>query len=245
MVPHAGYTRPCTANCPAFGPPPSDIVLTAVGVLLLVIMMFILANNPAKRDAPKESPDPVESDQPATDAVQRADLDHYATKAARKATLKSPRNAVLGMLTVFGAGCLIIGAFLTWEHLEDAQPDETAVLRQTATWFVGSAVAGPYSCESVANPPDISGAPVAASPMRCLDSPRDYAYPAQKSAGGTPAIEYVYSPDFDSNGEVTLHDTKNGRALCVTLPDTNVEGSGQWPTQVDESKYIANGACKY
>jgi hypothetical protein len=48
-------------------------------------------------------------------------------------------------------------------------------------------------------------------------------------------MEVVFSKNFQADGEVTFHDTRNDRALCARVPDSAAS------TDVDSA--ITSGAC--
>lgn len=174
--------------------------------------------------------------------------------AATSSTAENPRDASaaavrgLGSAAASGVICAVIGLVLAETALSQIRSHEKE-LRTDAELLASVSLDGPALCREAANgfePPD----PAAAA--RCSPSPRSYAQQASANGAGTLTVEFLFSAGFSANGEVTVHDKLNHRALCVRLPGTDIADPSRAagasdpfssPADIDVSPYIAPGAC--
>lgn len=178
---------------------------------------------------------------------------HAPRTAAEHHTAEEPgerRTAVRGLGSAAAAGvvCAVVGLVLAESALSQIHTHKKE-LRADATLLASVSLGGPTLCREAANgfePPD----PAAAA--RCSPSPLSYARQASTNAAGTPSVEFLFSAGFTANGEVTVHDKLNHRALCVRLPDTDIAAAAHpeaspglfsSASDIDVAPYITTGAC--
>lgn len=132
--------------------------------------------------------------------------------------------------------------------------DDKSQLRSAATELLSHAVNGVAGCRHQA----ALESPLGSNAAGCGNSPRDY---VQGQTDPSPmgvydiTVQYLFSPTFVADGEVTVYDTGNHRSLCVKVPDSDVAAAAQasatpgataLPTDevsIDPSPYISGGAC--
>jgi hypothetical protein len=260
-VPPAVYVKPCSTCKP--GP---DGALTGVGWAGLVIgacvvlLGFGVALTRSRTESGSHSP--TTRPAPVMDAVQREDFERRAEEETQSDTRFSSNEKlgwqVVGLgLVPLAFGLIVLG--FTSSRIND----DKSQLRLAATNLVAHAVSGPAACRQTAEqtrmmlPSSMASSPYMPSATDCEASPRKYAQGSGMS--GDPGVyldfAFIYSSAFDTNGEVTINDKENHRALCVTVPDTDVaaaqagaaESTQSYPefndASVDPDPYITSGAC--
>lgn len=254
----AVYTRPCKTCKP--GPDGSTTglgwTLTIAGVAVLVVGICALILE-ARTDS--ESPAPANRPASVMDAVQREDVERRAQQAARRGDIR-----VGGTLTAFGVIGAVIGLVILAITAGRINEDKTQ-LRSAAADLVSSAIDGPVACRETPDvtagwlPSSSASTPYTPSAADCDDSPRHYgSQSGSYTLGLDPSMKYEYSESYETNGEVTVYDPLNKRAVCVTVPDTDVVAAAQASATpstngygipafddrtFDPSPYIKSGAC--
>ena len=266
----AGYvkTPPCTTCKP--GPDGGligtgwAIIAIGVGVVLLGtgVMLFGSRSDRGSHEAGAETP-------PVMDKVQREDLERRAAQAAQAADdedqqAKTSDAALGGGMIAVGVAGAVLGLIILGGSTSRVNDDKNQ-LRLAATNLLSGAVDGPAICRQAAGlesadfsrlfPSSSASNPYQSNPQNCAGSPREYADQNTMSNPGVfIPVKYVFSPSFTTNGQVTVHDVRDNRSLCVTVPDTDVAAAAQ-PSggstappyfndvTVDPSPYIADGAC--
>lgn len=262
---------PCTSCRPGpDGVPGVAWTLLALGAFLLLLGIGVLAfASRTDADAASDSDADAESDaQPAAgeptpvmDAVQREDLERRAAQEqdAEPEKDQSSDTAVGGSLIALGLGVGVIGLVVVGIFSSRVNDDKSQ-LRMAATNLVSGAIDGPGICRVSAT--------MTTSTTSCAPSPREYAQANDSfNPGVFIPVEYVFSPSYTANGEITVHDTQDNRSMCVRVPGTDVQAAAQpapspstddsgdtvTPStsalpffdepSIDPSPYISSGAC--
>jgi hypothetical protein len=203
------------------------VAFGVAAVIAAIVLMIAMGRSRPAADAVA-----VDVERPAMDRVQREDLERRAEEE------QESRNRLwmnmVGGLVVGGLACGAFGGFLA-ATTQSAIDNHKRQLRQAASDWLSVVVDGPRTCQEIGAFPDpVSGAQ--SSGTRCSASPRDY---ANQQITSTAYIEFplktVFSATFQSDGEVTFHDTLNNRAVCVRVPATG--------SAVDLQADVTSGAC--
>jgi hypothetical protein len=222
---------PCTTCKPGpDGSPATGWTLVGLGALAFVGAIVMLVVSGRSRPAPDGSP-PETAEPVAMDRVQREDLEQRAAQEAEERN-RTQLN-IAGGLAVAGLAGAVIGGFLA-ATTQSAIDDHKKQLHQAASVFASVAVDGPETCRQAA----ISFPTVGSqnSTPHCDPSPRSYAIQQSSTGAYTDfPMEVVFSKNFQADGEVTFHDTRNDRALCVRVPDS--------VAVADVDSAISSGAC--
>jgi hypothetical protein len=237
--------KPCTTCKPSpDGSPAVGWVLVAFGVAAVVAAIVLMVIEGWSRPAADRPPaDPAGAESPVMDRVQREDVEKRAAEETEN------RNRLwlnmIGGLAVGGLACAAVGGFLAESTLSSID-DHKKQLHQAASVWLSVVVDGPEICREPGTVVDpAAGRQNSAS--HCPPSPRDYASQQRSTDATEFPTETVLSANFQSNGEVTFHDTLNNRALCVRVPDTDVAAAystAGFPTpDPDVDGYISSGAC--
>ncbi|MBS2552928.1 hypothetical protein KGQ19_39355 [Catenulispora sp. NL8] len=271
-VPWANYLP---ARCDTCKPGPDGAwtgaawTIIIIGACVVLIGFGVLVA--ASRSDPGSLPDPgspsaAGEPAPVMDQAQREDVERRAgTEDSERESPRASKEKAGWQIVVVGLVPALFGLIMLGFTSSRISQDK-GQLMVAASDLVSRAVNGPADCRQEAAlesgmslPSALASSPYLPNAANCDSSPREY---AQDQAGSDDpgvyliSVEFIYSPSFSTNGEVTIYDKDNHRSVCVTVPDTDVAAAEQAsatpdstalpsdPVSIDPSPYISDGACR-